>query len=358
MQKATPDGRETAILASGMGLGHYIPAVLFRDHLRRAGGSVELYVFESFLDNHTRENIARTVAAYQRNFGMALVGQRLHHKFPNKAVPLTLPELWRFDEILVFSGYWCPFLHPAFAESTHLLHVDSSYSPTWSAFGGAASSLVGHGAREVWLTRKDGLGCRITLPGLSSSPIPWCQREPTLVLHGGGWALGRLEQAVDILARRGFPVILLLGSRRFLENVVGDVRQIRIADGWQPWAASAEAPFPPLTVQTLAGCRSFITGVEHGAFKLLRNARAVVTKPGGMTLAESLASATPVVFLEALGEHERLNAKQWIEAGFGIGFEEWASLGFSQKRLYLLHTNLLKESNSLKHWRPTTGAIA
>jgi hypothetical protein len=68
---------------------------------------------------------------------------------------------------------------------------------------------------------------------------------------------------------------------------------------------------------------------------------AVVSKPGGGTLLDSLAAATPIVLLAPWGEPEAKNGALWEELGFGIDYHRWRRTGFDQGVLMKLHDRLL-----------------
>ena len=350
------------ILASGMGLGHYIPALLLRDELRRKGRHAEVRVFESELDDTTHAKIARTTAAYQSDFGKALVGQRLHGMFGAASQALDAQALDRqaldtqalepqeFDaaeHIVVFAGYWCPYLLAVPASKIDLIHVDLSPSPSWSAAADQVRLLKQNGARELWLSRKESTGRRLVLSE-GHAPLSWAGRERRVLVHGGGWAIGHLEAAIQQLCH--ISVDVLLGSRPRLLGVAGDVRQFGSPANWQPWSAPADLPFPPLLQRTIDGDILIESGTRHHALDLLGKYIAVVSKPGGMALAESLMTATPLVFLTPFGPHERSNAVKWIDEGFAIWFDDWKMRNFVEAPLEALHANLvLARKNFLRY---------
>jgi UDP-N-acetylglucosamine:LPS N-acetylglucosamine transferase len=74
----------------------------------------------------------------------------------------------------------------------------------------------------------------------------------------------------------------------------------------------------------------------------VREAMAVVSKPGGGTLLDSLAAATPIVLLTPWGEPEAKNGALWEELGFGIDFQRWRETGFDHRVLEDLHHRLLE----------------
>jgi UDP-N-acetylglucosamine:LPS N-acetylglucosamine transferase len=74
----------------------------------------------------------------------------------------------------------------------------------------------------------------------------------------------------------------------------------------------------------------------------VRGAKAVISKPGGGTLLDSLAAATPVVLLAPWGTPEASNGALWEALGFGIEFERWRETEFDDRVLEALHHNLLE----------------
>ena len=50
---------------------------------------------------------------------------------------------------------------------------------------------------------------------------------------------------------------------------------------------------------------------------------AILSKPGGGMLSDSLVTGTPLLFSEELAGYERDNRQLWIEAGFGMAFEDF-----------------------------------
>jgi hypothetical protein len=79
----------------------------------------------------------------------------------------------------------------------------------------------------------------------------------------------------------------------------------------------------------------------HPFHSVIRRARAIVSKPGGCTLIDSLASATPVVLLDAYGYAEQSNGAIWAHLGFGIPYGTWEASGFDSAVLGGLHTALM-----------------
>jgi hypothetical protein len=99
-------------------------------------------------------------------------------------------------------------------------------------------------------------------------------------------------------------------------------RYFMIDPDWHPWHDNG---FPPFGQVGANGLVRFERGrAHHDSFHLTRSAMAVLSKPGGGTLMDSLAAATPLVLLDPFGDHESRNAALWTRLGFGIPFADWA----------------------------------
>lgn len=51
--------------------------------------------------------------------------------------------------------------------------------------------------------------------------------------------------------------------------------------------------------------------------------QAIVSKPGGGSLTDSFATATPLIMLEPFGVHEKHNADLWERLGLGMRYDTW-----------------------------------
>jgi hypothetical protein len=136
--------------------------------------------------------------------------------------------------------------------------------------------------------------------------------------------------------------LLVYDTSECLQDEHG-LRYLAMADEWRPWIAdsSGDATYPPIIE-----CTSNETSVNktapthHELLDYITSASAIVSKPGGATLVESLTTATPIVFLSAYGEHERINARMWETFGFGVSVERWIAEGMSITSLESLRRNL------------------
>jgi UDP-N-acetylglucosamine:LPS N-acetylglucosamine transferase len=87
-------------------------------------------------------------------------------------------------------------------------------------------------------------------------------------------------------------------------------------------------------------------GDYHVFHDVIRRAKAIVSKPGGCTLIDSLDAGTPVVLLEPYGYAERSNARIWEHLGFGIAYDAWRETGFDEGVLERLHANIVGRAHA------------
>jgi UDP-N-acetylglucosamine:LPS N-acetylglucosamine transferase len=116
---------------------------------------------------------------------------------------------------------------------------------------------------------------------------------------------------------------------------------------WHPWVRSdaGDHVFPSIgQVGDSVATEYRRSETFHELYDVIRWSKAIVSKPGGSTLIDSLSSATPVVLLEPYGYAEQSNARIWEHLGFGIAYSDWQRTGYDPAVLENLHTNLSTRS--------------
>ncbi|MEO3808000.1 hypothetical protein ABGB17_03260 [Sphaerisporangium sp. B11E5] len=332
-----------AILTSGPGLGVHVPGLLLNRRLAERGVRSRVDVFEASWPPERRERIAASKQAYQRDFRYARLGQRLFRDLSEEADPAAVDGLlraWRddgVDRLVVFGGFWLPVAARYAAQEggrVDVCHVDSVRSPSF------ARQQEPPAFRDVWLFDAAGVDIPWTIPPSTSPPVPWPARGDRYVAHGGGWCMGTYRQHAGELAASGACLDIVVPA---LEDAAGagpGTRFFMMDPRWSPWR---DAGFPPFG-EVVGGRPPAYTRHDrhHGSLTLVREARAVISKPGGGTLLDAFHSATPVVFLEGFGEHEEHNAKLWTGLGFGMTYEAWRDTGFAPEPLAEMHHALLR----------------
>ena len=123
---------------------------------------------------------------------------------------------------------------------------------------------------------------------------------------------------------------------------------------WSPWLQSPDnqPEFPPFG--EINNSPSFDNRAEyHELFDLNRHSKAIISKPGGGTLIDSLASATPMILLEPYGYAEQGNADIWEYLGYGIAYDKWKELNYDREILEQLHQNILNRSQPTLNYADT-----
>jgi hypothetical protein len=177
-----------------------------------------------------------------------------------------------------------------------------------------------------------------------SPPLPFSARDDRLVVHGGGWGIGTYQSRAEELARAQLALDLVIHDKNeAIFHDRGD-RCFQMDPDWHPWVRNAEGrlEFPPLGEVTKSRETSYRRNPPyHELHDVIRRSKAIVSKPGGCTLIDSLSSATPVVLLEPYGAAEESNGLLWQHLGFGISYADWKQAGFDPSSLHRLHSNLL-----------------
>ncbi|MCS7483583.1 hypothetical protein ACFFQW_11000 [Umezawaea endophytica] len=339
-----------AVLTSGVALGVHVPGLLLARRLTEAGVPVRVDVLEDHLPRRQRDLIPASKVAFHRDFRVALAGQRLAGRnaaaLEEDSVDVLLAE-WEADQVdlvVVLSGFWLPTVHRYASRHAgvrvHSCHVDAVASPS---FESKASQVPESGPppyahEDVWLLEEAGGTVARTIPVSRAEPVPWVERNGRLLTHGGGWGMGTYRSRAADLGGEGFSLDVVAYEGADVAAHDGRHRYFMIDPSWHPWHDRGFPPFGRIEDGRVDYRRR---EDHHDGFDLTREAVAVVSKPGGGTLMDSLASATPVVLLEPFGGHESLNARLWERLGFGIPYDDWARTGKSFSVLERLHRNLV-----------------
>jgi hypothetical protein len=334
-----------SVLTSGVALGAHVPGLLLIRRLHEAGVHAEVEVFERLLAPAAKDHIRVSKLAFHRDLRRAVAGRHLARELSSSLDDVQVAALfdrWWADDcrrFVALSDLWVPVLD-RYAEragvevEVDLCHVDSVPSPLFEP-----GAPRGSGYRDVWLLDAEAGAVRQTIPVTLDPPVPWWRRAARYLAHGGGWGIGTYAERSEALATWGLEIDLVAYENADVDRTRLTGRWFMLDPRWQPWHDDG---FPPFGQMGSGGSVLFRRSrTHHGSFDLTRRARAIITKPGGATLMESLSAATPVVLLEPLGEHEARNAELWRRLGFGLSYDEWWRGGCSAATLEELHANLL-----------------
>ncbi len=331
------------ILCSALGLGTYVPGLLIREELAAAGVESRVLVFESFLGKEQREAIVKARRAYQRNVALVRIGQKLIPRMHadtaiDRNAVRDAMDRSEISHLIVLTGFWIPILVELAAVrsfSTDLLHIDAILSPSWEAVRERGADVLR--ARDIWLGNLAN-GRLDHAIEVDCVEIPFAERQNAIVAHGGGWALGAYKEATSGIAEAGYGVHVVLPAQADPPSWAASV--LRVDPQWEVWGAPGRlAAFPPLVGDGFLLNR----GPDrhyHDLLEVCRRTKGVVSKPGGATILDCIAAATPLICIEPQGDHEAANATLWTSLGLAIRLDDWARASFSDDVLYQLHLNL------------------
>lgn len=351
------------ILCSGFGLGFYTPGLLVEASLIRMGIPTEVLVFENVMQSDQLEKVDKSRQAYHADFSVALMSQRIPQdirKSMDDEQISALLQQWEAEgrqHFICLSGHWIYILdryREQIGESN--LHVDLLYldvidSPSWKSVRKRLGQLH-ESYHEVWLFGHDQqeMYTYIDIP-LSDPIIPYSQRQHRLLVHGGGWGMGTYRERIAELEQGGFGLDIILYDQDTRGDAAQGQRYYRMDPQWRTWQQNeaSKHTFPPLgEVQADQSAHYESRADYHILCEIERQVQAIVSKPGGGTLADSFALSTPIIFLEPFGAHEAKNASQWEKYGFGISYERWMrEYGGGTDILEQMHDRLVQARQQL-----------
>lgn len=343
--------KRTVILCSGVALGVYIPAVALKNRLMKQGVHCQMFILENLIHEKKQKSILENKKAFHQNFKLALLGQRMSTDFSSNIDPVLLEALFQgwqsegIDQFIVFSGFWMPILadyseRPGVETlSVSALHMDADISSSWKRQV-EFSDLK----KDVWFFHHGQGKVLQFIRSVSETPIPWEQRHERIMVHGGGWGMGTYQKSIPVLEFNGFRLDILTYQSTEIDHSKTKNRYYLVNPDWNPWEKGADGnyTYPPVS-EVLPGQEMiYHMGDEHHRlFDIFKANYAVVSKPGGSSLMDSLNSATPIVFMDPFGDYETKNAELWVSLGLGIYWNDWKESDFNLDKLKKCHENLL-----------------
>lgn len=345
--------REVAILCSGVALGVYLPGLEIARGLRRHGVRGRVFVLEAFQPAEVEDALIRARERHQRDFRALRMSQQLVRDISPTLDAAALAALEaRLDaagttRLLALSGFWLPWAAAYARERPHCaleaLHIDSVPSPSWLPY--AQRPEFAQAAHRYFIDRAAPRAA-FRLEIGEAAPVAHAQRPAELLLHGGGWSVGTFASALDDVLAAGYRASIVRGSAADLQPRAG-VRNLLLDPQWRAWRDTGPeqlGEFPRLGFADADGeLRYRQSDAVPDLFGITRASLAVVSKPGGSTLIDSMAAATPVLFLAPSGKHEQANAEAWIALGYGAWFEQWREQGAQREALERMHARLARD---------------
>lgn len=353
--------KDFTLLCSGVTLGVYIPALTIYHQIKDKGYNTDIHVLEGLFRNSKQAKLPEVKAAFHKNFSFALMAQKvpegINESFDSDKLNALLNE-WlkeKRKKFLVFSGYWIPIIEQ-FVESADytdieifICHMDAVESVSWSRFD-SDNPIYKH----IWMYSNEKKEVLSYLNINESEPVDFNQRNNNILVHGGGWGIGTYQKAIPKLKGKGFKLDVIAYNINDIKNQNPAINYHLLDPDWKPWEknGNSEYSFPGLAEITSNGSyHEFRNTKKYSAvYNILKNNKAIISKPGGATLIDSISSATPLIFLDPFGDYEAKNAELWVELGFGLPFSEWEEHNFSIKILEKLHNNLINKRQNIDNY--------
>ncbi|MBK1809999.1 UDP-glucuronosyltransferase [Clostridium sp. YIM B02505] len=355
---------KVVILCSGFGLGFYVPGLLINNNFTKKDIESEVVVFEDYVVKEKRDNIAINKTAYHDNFKAALLAQRMpwdiRQSIDEEKVDRLLSS-WKESEIenfVVLSGHWI-FLLEEYKKrfklekiNAQIVYIDCKPSPSWKSLNKYIQNYSDIYA-ETFLFDYDSNEVKYTIGIEEDEVIPFEERENRFMIHGGGWGMGTYKDKIPELEEQGFFLDVIAYKKEEASRQKSNNRYFMMDPQWTAWGDEEhkKAVFPPFAEIIEDKEPKFATRDEyHPSFDLAKSCKAMISKPGGGTLIDSLNACTPIILLDPFGDHEKKNAELWERLGFGISYDKWKEAGFDMEILNKLHSNLLKQKKLSKDY--------
>ena len=332
------------LLGSRIALGVYVPALSLKKELEARGDAADLICLEDLYEGRDAV-IEESKRSFHRDFRLAKTSYRMPTRNRSAVDPLAVQSLRdrlaaeAYYAVVTFSGFWADFLKSLAAACPHYegriyaVHMDASYSLSWK---GAEGGFI----NDIWLYELESGSVQRTL----EAPDAGSEPQRRILVHGGGWGIGEYEGVIKLLNERGYPLDIVI----YYPDEAGaedDMNDYYLLDpGWRPDDKREE--YPRLLKYEDGKWRQSVGGITkiNPLRELMKRDAAVLSKPGGGTISDSLVTATPFIFNEELAYYERDNRLLWTEKGFGMSFDDFirsedtdAALQDMRRRLLSLH---------------------
>lgn len=314
------------ILGSRIALGVYVPAVSLKRELKKRGVTAEIICLEDFYKDRDAM-IEETKRSFHENFRLAKMSYRLPVRNLD-AIDTTVLAAFsnrlrdeNYDAIVTFSGFWADFLNeltdscPFYREKIYAVHMDAGYSLSWKNREAGA-------IREIWLynLQRKRAEHLLETPDVSEE-----QEAGRILIHGGGWGIGEYQSKTEQLRRLGYKLDIIIYYPEEID-ASDDTCDYYLLDPSQQ-AEKGNSDYPRLLKYENGSWNPFgDSNVSNPLRLLIGRASAVLSKPGGGTLCDSLTTATPLIFSEELAGYEAENKELWISMGCGTEFADFAAM--------------------------------
>jgi hypothetical protein len=238
--------------------------------------------------------------------------------------------------------------YPADNYRIDIYHMDAVNSESWKTADNKSEYI-----RHTWFFSWDDNQIRMYIDISNQPVIPYGERKKRFIIHGGGWGIGTYKQKIDELGKTGVPLDIINYEQNDFTSRSTENAYYLIDPLWNAWEADStgEFRFPPFGQLVNGSEISYIENKEYQeVYNLIRRNLAIISKPGGATILDSLSSATPILFLEPFGDYERRNAELMIDMGLGLWYDDWKKNSCNMETLENCHNNLVNKRKNIMEY--------
>ncbi len=324
-----------------------MPALSLKKQFESYGCAADLVCLEDLYSDRDTV-IEETKKSFHADFRLAKLSYRIPTRNRDAIDPASARRLKEqisdtaYEAIVTFSGFWADFLNdlaescPYYKEKIFAVHMDASRSLSWK---GVERGCI----RDIWMYELES-SCILRKLENSSTDNKRCRR---ILVHGGGWGIGDYSSRIQQLNEMGYPLdIVIYYPDEYVHN--DSVNAYYLLDPeWRPDRERNE--YPRLLIYRDGEWTPYGTGLRerNPLRELMENDIAVLSKPGGGTLSDSLVTATPLILGEELAYYERDNRLLWTGQGLGMDYDRFASARDRDSALQEMQYRLQKIRNEL-----------
>lgn len=334
------------LLTSAMGLGTYVPALHLYEYLKSRGHKVSMEVFERYFSDDTMGKYLKNKQEYHKSFKVAKLGHKLAEKrlgtVLDEETEKKILESWKqsgVERFILLSGNWVSTVkkYGSYYEEkikAAVVHMDVAAPPSWKHFDNSDQFF-----QEI--LPFDAAGVHY----LFETPFTQKTDEKTgssacFFFHGGGWGMGNYHaKKMELEKDTDSTFIELVYNETEMEE---DIRTnyYLMDQNWKPWLPQESGAFSfPVMLDGKSGVKLDNQNMR-GLYEIYADCNAIISKPGGGTILDSMITGTPIVFLEPVASHEKKNQEAWEALGMGISFEKWKETGYSLNTLQKIRQNI------------------
>lgn len=341
--------KKVLLLSSSLALGVYVPAKMLQDELRCLDTETDIHIVEGLFQIDKKINIEVNKRKFGENFKLAKAAHTMPNHF-SKSIDETLKEQcfkkWNagnYSLIIVMSGFWLDLVYEYDWNYAHnskiiLLHLDSAESHSWHQ-----STSLRNSYKEMWFFSESNNQINYKI-----CTRPYIHEEnKSIIVHGGGWNMGEYKDAIRTMNQAGYRLSVIV-------NYIKDIPSFDIDNDYYVLQANftydlvLENPTYPCLMRFINGKLVVLQENNNNPFAdLINSSCAIISKPGGGTLIDSLTYGIPLIFTEELAKYELCNAQLWVRKGLGMLFEEFIKLTDKKKHLLDMRRNIINLSNIL-----------